>query len=197
MSLMMPESLGVDTSLGSGVDENPILAAGNTAVPAIPTIEVPKIPGTADAPGSTNVPSTTATGTRGEVVNYAKRFLGDPYVWGGTKPGGFDCSGLMQYVLSKAGGINLPRISAQQARYGTKVGYDGLKAGDLVAWDNSSRNNGADHIALYIGNGYIIEAPRAGVNVRIRYIGKDLDGGWGVHLTYSGEGGSSRFVQAV
>jgi cell wall-associated NlpC family hydrolase len=127
------------------------------------------------------------------VVDFATKFLGDPYVWGGTRPGGFDCSGLLQYVLAKAGKINLPRISAQQARFGNRVGYKELRAGDLVAWDNSSRNNGADHIALYIGNGWIIEAPRAGLNVRKRFIGRDLDGGWGVHIRYTGDtAGSTR-----
>jgi len=120
-------------------------------------------------------------GWRKAVVSFAQNALGTPYVWGGTNLGsGVDCSGLIQAVFAKAG-YNLPRVSYQQANYGKRVGVDGLRPGDLVAWDNSSRNSGADHIALYIGNGQIIEAPRPGLAVRIRTLGSN-EGAWGVHL---------------
>lgn len=121
-----------------------------------------------------------ASGWRKQVVQLARKFLGTPYVWGGTTPSGFDCSGLIQYVFDKAG-INLPRISADQARAGKRVGLDQLQVGDLVGWDNSSRNNGADHIALYIGGGKIIEAPRPGASVQISNI-YDQDQAWGVRI---------------
>jgi cell wall-associated NlpC family hydrolase len=120
------------------------------------------------------------SGTRSDLVNYAKKFLGTPYVWGGSQPGGFDCSGFVQYVEKKFG-IDLPRVSYQQANSGTRTSIKNLQAGDLVAWDENSRNNGADHIAIYIGNGYIIEAPHTGANVRIRKLGKN-EGAWGVSL---------------
>jgi soluble lytic murein transglycosylase-like protein len=118
---------------------------------------------------------TTATSASGDitpsgdaVVTEARRYLGLPYVWGSTDPSkGLDCSGLVQLVYKNLG-IDLPRVSADQARQGTKV--DSLaqaRPGDLLAWDNSSRNNGADHIAIYVGNGKMIEAPRTGLNVRI------------------------------
>lgn len=123
-----------------------------------------------------------SAGDREDIVKYAKKFLGVNYVWGGTSPSGFDCSGFTQYVARKFG-VNLPRISADQARSGKRVDLGSLKAGDLVAWDNSSRNNGADHIAFYIGNGYIIEAPKPGAQVRIRKLGKG-EGAWGVSINY-------------
>lgn len=119
-------------------------------------------------------------GWRKAVVSMARQYIGTPYVWGGTSPGGFDCSGLIQYVMGKAG-KNMPRISYQQANAGKRVGLNKLRPGDLVAWDNSSRNNGADHIAIYIGNGQIIEAPRPGLSVRVRSLGKN-EGAWGVSL---------------
>lgn len=119
-------------------------------------------------------------GWRGGVVELGKSLLGVPYVWGGTSPSGFDCSGLVQYVYGKMG-IRLPRVSYQQARAGKAVGLGELVAGDLVAWDNSSRNNGADHIAIYIGNGMILEAPRPGTSVRIRKLGRG-EGAWGVKI---------------
>ena len=118
--------------------------------------------------------------TDNAIVDYAKQFLGTPYVWGGTSPDGFDCSGFVQYVY-KQFGVNLPRVSFQQANAGKRVGLNEMKVGDLVAWDNSSRNNGADHIAIYIGNGKIIEAPRTGVPVRITKL-YDTDNAWGVRI---------------
>jgi hypothetical protein len=111
-------------------------------------------------------------GVRGRVADYAMQFLGTPYVWGGSAPGGFDCSGLMQYVYAQFG-VELPRISYAQARFGSEIGQGQARVGDLVAWDNSSRNNGADHIAMYLGDGWILEAPRAGENVRKRRLGAD------------------------
>lgn len=119
-------------------------------------------------------------GWRKGIVETAQQYEGVPYVWGGTSPSGFDCSGFIQYVYSQMG-INLPRISYQQANAGKRIGLGGLRPGDLVAWDNSSRNNGADHIAIYIGNGQIIEAPRPGLSVRVRSLGKS-EGAWGVRI---------------
>lgn len=113
-------------------------------------------------------PSTAKTSTkRTMVIDKAMGFLGVPYVWGGSSPGGFDCSGLIQYVAGQFG-IDLPRVSFQQAGAGARVPLSALRPGDLVAWDNSARNNGADHIAFYAGNGWIIEAPRPGLSVRRR-----------------------------
>ena len=120
-------------------------------------------------------------GWRKAVVQAAKSALGQPYVWGGTSlSSGVDCSGLLQAAFARAG-IEIPRVSYQQANFGPRVGLDALKAGDLVAWDNSSRNPGADHIAMYIGNGQIIEASRPGIPVRIRSLGND-EGAWGVQM---------------
>ncbi|RNL62654.1 lytic transglycosylase [Nocardioides marmoriginsengisoli] len=102
------------------------------------------------------------------VVTEARKYLGLPYVWGGTDPRkGLDCSGLVQLVYKNLG-YDLPRVSSDQARAGTPVAsLAEAQPGDLLAWDNSSRNNGADHIAIYVGDGKMIEAPRTGLNVRI------------------------------
>jgi cell wall-associated NlpC family hydrolase len=131
-----------------------------------------------------NVETGKSPGNREALVKYAKSFLGVDYVWGGSGPSGFDCSGLTQYVAAKFG-VNLPRISYQQANAGKRTDIGALQAGDLVAWDENKRNNGADHIAFYIGNGYILEAPHTGAQVRIRKLGKN-EGAWGVHLDYPG-----------
>jgi cell wall-associated NlpC family hydrolase len=120
------------------------------------------------------------SGWRKAAVQTALRYVGTPYVWGGSTPSGFDCSGLVQYALGQAG-KRVPRISYQQANMGKRVGLNQLRPGDLVAWDNSTRNNGADHIAIYIGNGKIVEAPRPGLAVRVRSLGSN-EGAFGVSL---------------
>ncbi|MBS2940002.1 transglycosylase SLT domain-containing protein [Nocardioides sp. J2M5] len=112
--------------------------------------------------------STAGTVTGDQVVAKAREMVGLPYVWGGTDPQrGVDCSGLVQSVYSSFG-IELPRLSADQARAGTPVASMAeAQPGDLIAWDNSGRNVGADHIAIYIGDGQMIEAPRPGGHVQV------------------------------
>ncbi|KRA31153.1 MULTISPECIES: transglycosylase SLT domain-containing protein [unclassified Nocardioides] len=103
-----------------------------------------------------------------DVVAEAKKYVGLPYVWGGTNPEkGMDCSGLVQVVYRNLG-YDLPRVSNQQAQAGRPVASMAeAQPGDLIAWDNSSRNNGVDHIAIYIGDGKMIEAPRTGLDIRV------------------------------
>lgn len=100
------------------------------------------------------------------IVDFAKKFVGTPYVWGGESPTGFDCSGFTRYVMREFG-IELPRISYQQGQGGQAVSNSDMKPGDLVFWDNSTRNNGADHVGIYIGDGMFISAPQAGESVKI------------------------------
>ncbi|GAA4810467.1 transglycosylase SLT domain-containing protein [Nocardioides caeni] len=128
----------------------------------------------ASTSGATADPATGVSGD--DVVAEAKKYLGLPYVWGGTSiTKGVDCSGLVQSVY-KALGYDLPRVSADQARSGTAVpSLAEARPGDLIAWDNSSRNNGADHIAIYIGDGKMIEAPRTGLDVRILDVPSEPD----------------------
>ena len=126
----------------------------------------------------TKAVATTAAG--GDIVAQAKKMLGTPYKWGGSGLLGVDCSGFVQYVYRQMG-KDLPRMSNQQANAGQHISLDKLKTGDLVAWDNSDRNAGADHIAIYIGNGQIIEAAKPGTNVKISNL-YDQGRAWGVRL---------------
>jgi hypothetical protein len=146
-----------------------------------------------DMGGGVGVP--VGTGWRAKVVQAARKMLGTPYVWGGTSYSGVDCSGLIKLIYGKYG-IDMPRISADQARSGQRVPISQLEPGDLVAWDNSSRNNGADHIAIYAGDGKIIEAARPGTNVQVSSI---YGNAWGVKLGMPGGGDvsfSTPFEQA-
>ncbi|WP_275001690.1 C40 family peptidase [Promicromonospora iranensis] len=94
---------------------------------------------------------------RASVVSIAMRYLGVPYVWGGTTPAGFDCSGFTSYVFAQVG-IDLPRTSSAQRYAGTVVSWAEAQPGDLV-WSPG-------HIAIYAGDGMQIEAPVPGKSVR-------------------------------
>jgi Transglycosylase SLT domain/NlpC/P60 family len=140
-STAFADALGMATAADSLADSAPVAFSGSTA-------------------------GASADGMA--VVEEAKKYLGLPYVWGGTDPTkGLDCSGLVQVVYKNLG-YDLPRVSFQQAASGRPVASMAeAQPGDLIAWDNSSRNNGVDHIAIYIGGGKMIEAPRTGLDIRI------------------------------
>lgn len=90
----------------------------------------------------------------GSIVAYARQFTGTPYVWGGTTPAGFDCSGFVQYVFAQFG-YSLPRTSGAQAAVGHPVSAAEAQPGDLVVW-------GSHHIGIYTGNGMHIAAHKPG-----------------------------------
>jgi hypothetical protein len=117
------------------------------------------------APGAGPLPGAGTGGPSGtDVVAAARKYLGVPYVFGGTDPAtGLDCSGLVQRVYSDLG-IKLPRIAADQAGVGTSVpSLEAAKPGDLLAF-----NSPVDHIAIYIGNGQMIAAPQPGEQVKVQ-----------------------------
>ena len=97
----------------------------------------------------------------------AKRFLGVPYVWGATGPSKFDCSGFTQWVYRDSG-INIPRVSRDQARVGKFVRYEDLQRGDMVFFDTKKKRQGkVTHVGIYLGNGDFIHASSAGKSVVI------------------------------
>jgi cell wall-associated NlpC family hydrolase len=100
-----------------------------------------------------------------QAVAIAKRYLGIPYVWGGSTPtGGFDCSGLMMYVYRQLG-ITLDHYAAWQFLEGTRVAPQDLQPGDLVFFEPKS--DGPGHVGMYVGDGKMINAPHTGDVVRI------------------------------
>jgi cell wall-associated NlpC family hydrolase len=105
------------------------------------------------------------TSTVEDAISAAESQKGTPYRWGGTGPNGFDCSGLVQWSYKQAG-VSLPRIAHDQVGSGTRVSYSSARRGDLLYWADSGGY--AYHVAIYLGDGRMIDAPRSGDHVRER-----------------------------
>lgn len=124
------------------------------------------------ATGSAGAPG-VATGhglTPLEVARFlaaAKSRLGMPYVWGANGPTSFDCSGLVQWSMAQAG-VLMPRVAADQARTGPLVPLRHLRPGDLLFYHTDpTAPRSISHVAIYIGNGEMLQAPEPGMNVEI------------------------------
>jgi cell wall-associated NlpC family hydrolase len=104
-----------------------------------------------------------------QAIAAARSQLGVPYVWGGTSPDGFDCSGLTQWAFEHAG-IELPRTSRAQAQEGQEVSADSMQPGDLIFF-----NSPVSHVGIYIGGGKMIEAPQSGSDVKISNVERRMD----------------------
>jgi cell wall-associated NlpC family hydrolase len=116
--------------------------------------------------------SSGGTASEAAVVAEAQKYIGVPYLWGGTDPAkGLDCSGFTQLVFGNLG-IDLPRVSSQQATAGRAVAsVADARPGDLVFFDYSSGRAGIDHVGIYIGNGKMIAAPQPGEVVKVQDVG--------------------------
>jgi cell wall-associated NlpC family hydrolase len=146
----------------------PLVAQTVTPAPAAGTTAT----GTAPPPaGVTGISSADGPGlTRAEVIAFlsaAESRLGLPYVWGGNGPGVFDCSGLVKWSLAQAG-VVMPRVAADQARTGPQVPLSRLQAGDLLFYHTDPTAPGyISHVAIYVGDGEMIQAPQPGLDVEI------------------------------
>ena len=107
----------------------------------------------------------TVSATGNAIVDYAYKFLGTKYVWGGTTPDGFDCSGFTQYVFKNAAGVSLPRTTYDQINVGVAVSYNDLQPGDLVFPHTG-------HVGIYVGGGQMIHAPSTGDVVKVSSVYK-------------------------
>ena len=108
----------------------------------------------------------------------AQKQLNIPYVWGGTTPKGFDCSGLVQYSY-KVNKLKLPRTASQQYASTKRIPTHQAKSGDLVFFRNTGKRRGITHVGIYLGNGRFVHAPRKGKTVEITKVGDKF---WNKHL---------------
>ena len=90
-------------------------------------------------------------------INLAYVQIGKDYIWGANGPDSFDCSGLVKYLYNESFGINLPRVSYDQAKVGSEVSKENLQAGDLVFFDTMDKGR-VSHVGIYIGNDEFIHA---------------------------------------
>jgi hypothetical protein len=111
-----------------------------------------------------------AAGAARGAIALAEHYLGTPYAWGGESPGGFDCSGLLQYIWARMG-VRIPRTSQQQFTAGRKVGRGQLRPGDAIFFVGSDGTRQAPgHVGIYIGGGRMIDAPHTGATVRVENV---------------------------
>jgi cell wall-associated NlpC family hydrolase len=129
---------------------------------AAPQPLIPELASTTPSPAPTALPAAPPA-THGGVVGIAMQYLGIPYVYGGSTPAGFDCSGFTMYVFAQVG-VSLPHNAAAQYGVGTPVDRSQLQPGDLVFF------NGLGHVGIYIGGGSFIHSPHTGDVVKISSI---------------------------
>jgi cell wall-associated NlpC family hydrolase len=142
------------------------LVASTTARPGV----AGEAAGTAAAPASASA-SASGTGlTSAEVtamLRAAASRLGMPYVWGAAGPRSFDCSGLVQWSFAQAG-VVMPRVAADQARTGPAIPISQAQPGDLLFYHTDpTAPNYISHVAIYLGSGWMIQAPQPGENVEV------------------------------
>ncbi len=100
---------------------------------------------------------------RSSIIRTARDYLGVPYRYGGTTPGGFDCSGFVMYVFRK-NGYAMPRGTTAQFREGRRIGLREARPGDLVFFNTGGRKR-ISHVGIYAGRGRFIHAPSTGKKV--------------------------------
>ncbi len=129
--------------------------------PEEPAEQPEELPAQDPAPPTPQPDPPAPGGGANAAVAFARAQLGEPYVWGAAGPSSWDCSGLTMGAWG-AGGKYLPHYSVAQYEQSTPISPSSLRAGDLVFWGSSSSPSSIYHVALYVGNGQIIHAPRTG-----------------------------------
>lgn len=129
---------------------------------------------------------TEAASVGESIVEYGKKFMGVDYVFGGTTPSGFDCSGFIQYIFRNAADMSLPRTTGEQYNVGTPVAKSDLQVGDLVFYANTYKK-GISHVGVYAGNNQVLNATSS---KGIALVSMN-DSYWGLHYA-----GSKRVLAA-
>lgn len=155
---------GLDAQALIHVGEVLTIPQGEASVSATPTAAPERVTASASLSATPSEEPSATTTSSNTVLDIAHRYIGTPYVWGGSTPAGFDCSGFTQYVYAQAG-ISIPRTSAAQRNAGTQVAASQAQPGDLVWWPG--------HVGIYVGDGQYIAAFSPGNPLSVRAIYKD------------------------
>ena len=124
----------------------------------------------AQATQSSTSDSSSTSGTRQSIVNFALQFVGCPYVYGGTSlTNGADCSGFTQSVMANFG-ISIPRTAGAQSVGGRAVSLSNIQPGDLLFYSGSG-DYGIGHVTMYIGNGQVVHASTSRTGIIVSDIG--------------------------
>jgi len=143
--------------------------------PSTPEQTAPVTPPVADTPVVETPVVTPDTVIGQQVVDLAKQYLGVPYVWGGTSPSGFDCSGLVYYVYGQLG-YSINRVAQSMYYNGVEVDTNNLQPGDILCFGSSVYN--IWHVGIYVGDNQFIHSPSSGQVVSIETLG----GSYGLRL---------------
>ena len=108
----------------------------------------------------------TRSSVRDQIIEFASKKLGSPYVWGATGPNSFDCSGFVGYVFKKAADLNLPRVSSAQATFKPKISSMNMRNGDLVFFETTGKGR-ISHVGIYMGNRQFIHASSGSKRVTV------------------------------
>jgi cell wall-associated NlpC family hydrolase len=151
---------------GEDAYTDPLSLVGDAEIVLLPFIDpaTPRMRG--GAPGAGAAVGRAPTKAARTAVEFALAQIGDPYVWAAAGPDSWDCSGLTMAAWAAAGRA-LPHYSAAQYLQTTPITEAQLRPGDLVFWSGGSGPNAIFHVALYLGNGQVVHAPRPGTSVRI------------------------------
>lgn len=150
---------------GGGNTDEPTGGANTTEPAAEPTQPKPTPKPTATPKPPASNPPPASGGRVEKAIAFAEAQLGDPYKWGGAGPNSWDCSGLTMRAWASAG-VSLPHSASAQYTLTRKVPVGSIKRGDLVFWSNGSAKS-IYHMAMYLGGGKMIHAPRPGRSVEI------------------------------
>ena len=148
-------------------------ATGATGAGPAPNAPAPSAPAAPNAPAAPDLLAKRFDGRA--IAQFAMGFRGVPYRLGGADPGGFDCSGLVQYVFAQYG-IGVPRVVEQQYAVGDSIRPSDIKPGDLIFFNTKRRGDGASHVGIAIGQDSFVHAPNSTGVVRIETLGSSY---WG------------------
>jgi peptidoglycan DL-endopeptidase CwlO len=144
---------------------SPHLSPGPPPSPT-PSPSQPPSPAPTPPPSPAPSPPPAPSGGANQAIAFAKAQIGEPYSWGAAGPGSWDCSGLTMQAWASAG-RSLPHWSVGQYQATSHISSSQLRPGDLLFWGTSSSSSSIHHVAMYLGGGMMIHAPRTGQDVQI------------------------------